>query len=66
MYELYVIGPGIAPIADKIKHAVKDVVKNPESCLVLKFRGTREDVNKAEKALEHAGFRVIETEVEHD
>lgn len=66
MYELYILGPGINPISDKIKHTVKEFIKNPESCLVLKFRGTKEDVSKAEKALAAANFRVIETEIEHD
>lgn len=66
MYELYLNGPGIAPIADKVLGTIKGVVSNAKSHLVVKFSGTKEELNKVERAVADAGFVVIDSEIEHD
>lgn len=66
LYELYIKGPGIDPVAEKAVKAVKDVMSGAKSFLVLKFRGTKEDVAKVEKALAEVSFNVVEVEIEHD
>lgn len=65
LYELYILGPGINPVAEKAEKALRGVVPNPKSFLVAKFRGTKKDVDKAEKALASVGFRVVDSEIEN-
>lgn len=66
MYELYLLGPGIGPVADKALKAIKGIVPSPKSFLVVKFKGTPADVRKVESALGEVQFRVVDTEIEHD
>jgi hypothetical protein len=65
-YNLYVIGPSVTPIAEKLEKLVKGIVADPKSYMTIKFRGTSKELSKAERALEEAGFRVVDSEVSHD
>ena len=64
MYELYVEGPGIKQQCEKAIKCIKDIVPNPKSFLVVKFRGTNEDVKDVKRELNKINFKVVEVEIE--
>ena len=66
MYELYLKGPGIDPQTEKAIKAIGGLVTKPTSFLVVKFRGSKEDVAKVENALASVNYKVVDSEIEHN
>lgn len=51
-------------LAAKIKDALKDVAPDAQPHPVVKFHGDSDKVEAAKKALENAGFKIVEVEKE--
>lgn len=64
LYELYLTSSSITSLAKKAVEAIDQLVPQPESFLVVKFRGDNDDVREVKKALSKSGFKVVEVEIE--